>query len=370
MLCPYFVAIVSDVIFFQVIGTSLSKSPVSEVLQALLVLDSMSQLPEIDDLLQFLKNNNYVHIIVLSKRYESPNKLIREIDRKLVRGCTVHNIEPLTMIHSTQRMVHSLLKQLEVTPTNADQEMFEKLAEFTNGSPVVVKLASQVLVSCYGRLQQDTVSHLNEMLSLENRDFPRSSSPLTESGTRAPSHDHGEVYQTDSIYDSWDSINKLLDECDLSPEEKILLNCLSIFGSNPVPFALVTQMSMMISQTSQKVHLASTLHQKLFKYKLVKQYPLPVVLHPVVMENEPSQVMEFVHVPQQLSRCLWNAMEEIDKVAVLSVAYTTVSSLHHHSVNCDVSGVCSLLHELFTENYSLVGEQCYQQMYSLYLSCR
>ena len=326
----------------------------------------MTQLPESDHLVQFLKNN-HVHTIVISKRSEPPNKLVKEVDRKLVRGCMVHSIEPLTMIHSTQRMVHTLLKQLEVTPSNADQEMFEKLAEFTTGSPVVVEIASQVVLSCYDHLRHKAVSHLNHMLLLEHKDIQS----LNSSPTTAVLHKYVNVYQTDSLYDSWDSIMKLLDECDLSPEEKLLLNCVSIFGTSPVPFALVTKMSSMITQINHRTHLAGTLHQKLMKYKLLKRYPLPVVLHPAVLKSgTSSQVLEFVHVPQQISRCLWNSMEDVDKVVVLSVTFSSVSSLHQHSVDSDVSGVCSLLHELFEENYSLVGEQCYQQMYGLYLRCK
>ena len=127
----------------------------------------------------------------------------------------------------------------------------------------------------------------------------------------------------------------------------------------------------MITWINHKAHLAGSLHQKLLKYKLLKQYPLPVVLHPAILKSgKSSQTLELVHVPQQISRCLWNSMEDVDKVAVFSVTFSSVSVLHQQSVDSDVSGVCSLLHELFEENYSLVGEQCYQQIYGLYLSCK
>lgn len=315
---------------------------------------------------------------MLSKNFESPDKLIKEVDRKLVRGCTIHNIEPLTMIHSTQRMVHSLMKKLDVTPSNPEQEMFEKLAEFTMGSPVIVEIASQVVVTCYDQLQHRAMLHLNKMLSLEHKDVskPDASSHTDNivSKLLACSYQCQGAYQTDSMYDSWDSITKLVGECHLSSEERLLLNCLSIFGCSPIPFSLVIEMSSAITKTSQKAHLAGTLHQNLLKFKLLKPYPLPVVLHPTILKNEVTQVPEFLYVPQQLAQCLWNSMEVVDKIVVLSVTYATVSLLHRHSttsIGChDISGICSLLHEVFEENYVLVGEECYQQMYSLFLRCK
>ena len=338
----------------------------------------MTHLPDSENLLRILKNQ-FVHVIVLSMSFTSPYKLVKEIDHKLVRGCKLHSIEPLTMIHSTQRMVHTLLKKLDVTPSNADQEMFEKLAEFTTGSPVIVGIASEVVLSCYDHSKRDAVSHLNGMLSIDRKDVqtaPGGAEVNLVSETFTSSQERKEFYQTDSVYDSWDSISKLLEECDLSQEENLLLNSLSLFGRNPIPFSFVIEMSSLITQSTQRVHLAATLHRKLLQFKLVKRYPHPTILHPVLVkkftDTQTPQEPEFVYVSQQLSTCLWSLMEEVDKVAVLSVAYSALSlHLRRSGMSCDVSGLCSLLLELFEENYSLVGEQCYQQMCKTFFNyCR
>ena len=338
--------------------TELCDLPCTETGQALFVFDHMTHLPESESLLTLLKSN-FLHIIVLSttSTIESPNDLIKEVDHRLLRGCTVHRVEPLTMIQSTQRIVHSLLKTREVTPSNADQEMFEKLAEFTSGSPVIVDIASEIVSTCYERLTQhesEAVVHLSEMLSLDH----------------SPKHDalYGELYVTDTKYDSWDSIAQLVNECNLSIEEKLLLNCVSIFGCTPVPFSLLTEMSTMITQTSHSVHLTGSLHQKLFKYKLLKLYPQQLIFHPVLTSQTPKS--NFVYVPQQVSWCLWNEMADIDKVVMMSIAYAGLVSLKQHSAeDFDISGVCSLLVKVFEQNYDLIGEDCYQKLYSLYLSC-
>ena len=337
----------------------------SEIQQALFVFDGMTRLPELQRLLKLLKSNNYIHIIVLSTSNEPPNNLIKEVDHKILRGCKVHSVEPLTMIHSTQRIVHSLMKKVEVTPSNADQELFEKLAEFTSGSPVIVDIASEVVSTCYEHLTQhesEAVVHLNEMLSLDHQDSPKQDTLGRN------------YYLTDTKYDSWESIVKLVEECDLSVEEKLLLNCVSIFGRAPVPLSLLTEMSSMITQTSRNLHLAGSLLQKLLKYKLLKVYPQPLIFHPALSLSKDStppdgQVPKFVYVPEQVSQSLWNGMEDIDKIVVLSIAFSTLSSLKHHSEDCDIGGVCSILVQLFEQNYALVGEDCYQKLYSFYLCC-
>ena len=315
----------------------------------------MSQLSTSEGLLGILRNHDS-HIIVISEAFDISSEFIKEIDRKILRGCVMHNIEPLTMIHSTQRVVHPLLKKVDVTPTNSDQEMFEKLAEFTFGSPVIVDIASEVVLSYYEQQQHDAVVHLNEMLSLGDKNVPKASvahSPGSES-----------VY---SGYDSWESIMKLIRECSLSPEERLLLNSLSLFKCCPIPFSLVTEMSSIITKSRQIVHLTSTLYHKLYKFKLLRQYPHPVVFHEFVSKNELSQTPEFLYVPQQVSQCLWDDLDDCDKIFALSLAYHALSKLHDQSLDC-ISGICSLLLGIFEENYALVGQEFYQEVYRLFLN--
>ena len=325
------------------------------------MFDGLTQCPESEGLLNLLKGK-YLHIIVVSTATESPHNLVKEIDRKLLRGCTIHNTEPLTKIHSTQRIVHSLLKKLEVTPSNADQEMFEKMAEVACGSPVIVDIASEVVTSRYEQHGSEAVVHLSDILSLDHQELSKQDTS---------SYSSGEFYVTHSTYDSWDSVVNLIDECDLSMEERLLLNCVSIFGCTPVPFTLLTEMSSMIAQTSRSIHLAGSLHQKLFQHSLLKVYPQQLVFHPNFNDQVPNDTTsKFLCVPQLVSRSLWNRMMDVDKVVVLSIAYATVSTLRNHSGDYDISGLCSILVQLFERNYDLVGENCYQQLYSLYLSCK
>ena len=86
-------------------------------------------------------------------------------------------------------------------------------------------------------------------------------------------------WDTKCRYDSWDSICELMNSCQLGLEEELLLNCLSLFGANPVPKTFITSLSSFICKTSGKPHLASSLLKKLRKMKFVQRYPLPVVMY-------------------------------------------------------------------------------------------
>ena len=118
----------------------------SETSPALFVFDSMTTLPQSEPLLQ-LMGNRHAHIVALYKHYQPPDKLICEIDYQLVRGFKILPIDPLSMIHSTQRTVYTIQREMDFAPDNEDQIILEKLAEFTSGSPVLVDITSQLILA-------------------------------------------------------------------------------------------------------------------------------------------------------------------------------------------------------------------------------
>lgn len=352
--------------------------PLNEVQQVLFVFDGMTRLPDHEQLVSMLKSH-YVHIIVLWKAYESPDKLIKEVDRKLVRGCTLHTIDPLTRIHSTQRLVHTVMKKVYFAPKTADQQMFEQLAEFTTGSPPVVDITSQILLASYSEDHSKAPLQICSMFTLKNPNQVMKNEPcpaynppgrslsvnvISELSTIvALSDNHRDVWETDSIYDSWDSITTLIDNCGLSAEENFLLNCLSAFGPCPVPLSLVTSMSSLITESGQKVHISSSLHKKLMQYHLMKCYPLPVALYP--LSGWSDYDTNLVYIPHHLAECLWKKLEDADKLAVLCAVRLVVCQLHQFD-DTDHGGfipvLAPLLLKIFEQNYSLVGKECYQSI--------
>ena len=86
------------------------------------MFDGMTSLPDSEALLRLLESH-YVHMIVIFKSCDSTDKLIKEVNCKLIRGCTIRKVEPLSLIHSTQHIVYSFLKENDFTPSNNDQEV-------------------------------------------------------------------------------------------------------------------------------------------------------------------------------------------------------------------------------------------------------
>ena len=369
----------------QAIDSEISALTVNEAQKALFVFDGMTSLPDSEALLRLLKSY-YVHVIVLFKNYDSTDKLIKEVDRKLVRGCTIRKVEPLSLIHSTQRIVHSFMKENDFTPSNNDQQVLEKVAEFTAGSPLIVDITSQVVHSCFSD-KEEPIQALEESLCLENTPSVSKKNyalPVYRSQTRSASQimskavDENPQYKwaTNVEYDSWSSLLTLIDACGLTMEEKLLLNCLSVFSCSPIPFSMVTELASIIAKSAQKQHLAGTLHCNLIKYKLICIYPHPVVLHSSVLHASSQQELgsDFMYVPQYLSQCIWKNLENIDQVVAYNLAYHTLVVLHQSVTikngfeNQFYGALCSLLLESVESNFELVGKECYQAVYSLFLN--
>ena len=74
----------------------------------LIVFDYIDQMPQFSNpttsIMTLLRNPN-THIVIISKNYAPPDALLKEVDQQLMRGCRVIDVEPLSMIHTTQRMV-------------------------------------------------------------------------------------------------------------------------------------------------------------------------------------------------------------------------------------------------------------------------
>lgn len=367
----------------QIIGFDILKLRTNENQQALFVLDRMLSLPESEPLLKVLKGQ-HVHVIVLYQSYKSVDKLIKEVDYKLVRGCKVYDVKPLSVIHSTQRIVHSIVKSHDFTPTNQDQQTFEKLAEFTAGSPLLIEIVSTVVDACF-RLKECPMQHLSEVLTLDTTAQVKECKVSDTVTTKTISENvcklvgdaniflenPHDIWATHTQYDSWDSFLRLIDACDLTSQEKLLLDCLSIFGSIPVPFSVVTELASLIAKGGQKPHLAGTLHCKLLNYKLLQNYPQPLILHSSLYSS-PSPNTKFVFVPQQLSDCIWNNSEDVDKVCVVNLAFSTLSTLYQttdiESIAHFLCGACTLLLETCESNLTLIDKKCYQAVYNLLLS--
>ena len=399
----------------------------SETSPALFVFDSMTTLPQSEPLLQ-LMGNRHTHIVVLYKHYQPPDKLIREIDHQLVRGSKILPIDPLSMIHSTQRTVYTIQREMDFAPDNEDQIILEKLAEFTSGSPVLVDITSQLILAQLkegdgGQGDSSLVedpwlqgSHAHGDSSVKEaqpspdgcvelplkKDLPvtsHSEVPHKAMGRFADSislnltrmdrvpaaprdisqhvvstvpsminltWEQRDEWDTKCLYDSWDSISDLI-RASLKSEEEVLLNCLAIFGANPILVSVTTALSSLISRTSGQPHLASSLLHNLKKMSYVSTYPLPVVIHPSIREGD-AREPDFVYVPQDIANFLWKSLDDCDKAIALATSYHALSTLPTQHFSHFLLGLVALLVDAYELNFDLMGKECYGEVYRLYFT--
>ena len=369
--------------------------PISESQQVLIVFDAITRLPNLPEGSRKLLKNPGTHILILSKTSLPPESLVREIDRDLLRGTTTIDIEPLTAVHATQRIVHTVLSEHHVAPKNQEQEIFEKLAEFMCGSPVLTDIVSALLLH---RMAEDK-RHSSDILCGFSHDIGLKDIEYTASQTAAVLSDRPRIsrvakhrtisprvravvertlpgvgpelaYST-SAFDSWVALIRLVKQCKLSPEETMLLKCLSILGCAPIPASLVTDISQYICRASQKPYLAASLSSKLLKLKLLWHYPAPLIYHPTLDRRPlPSREPEFVYVPQYVSNALCkDFFSEEDTIMTIGIVHHVMEALPQ-STNKQPNfpcGIAQLLEQFSLQNCDVIGQDCYRAVYRLHL---
>lgn len=376
--------------FLQATGSA--PTTALQSLPVLVVLDNIDHMPQFSDfptsLIDLLKHPR-THIVAISKTYGPPDALVREIDHKLLRGCEVVDVKPLSMIHTTQRIVHTILSAHHFIPSKEDQKILEKLAQFTSGSPALIDVIAALFLSEMEHESQNTSQDTHDTLvKFNNRllldEVGPSTNPVTVVGHEPPKRTENEreisdsagppdqdSWHTNSHYDSWQAVTTLIGQCSLNTEEKLLLFAMSIFSCIPIPMGVVTEVSSMILQASQKPHISTNVYSKLFQMQLVKRYPLPVILHPSLGVQQSSTEPETVYVPQHIAQAIWkDMMSPLDKVVALSTMYKALCTLSDNQGSLEMGflkGLSSLLVEMYECNYELMGKQCYKEVYKLYI---
>ena len=379
-----------------------SDVPDTEDGSTLVVFDFADKVPlQGSPISELLKKHN-VHIVIISKHYFQSKSLLKDIDHSLLRGTNVIDIQPLSSVHTTQRIVHSVLKYHHLASSHDEQQTFADLADSTTGSPAIIDVASSLLNShlegtphCTTEAAFQGFAKLVQLKELGSSEKPqsevRTASPQASRQQRTTPireisksmHDSIKTVQesenpwvTNSRYDSWQVITTLIEKCDLSTEEQLLLFCLSNFNCGPIPTFFVTEMATMIAKASHKSHLTSSLHCRLENMKLLKTYPKPIVFHPSLarLPSMPATMnTDFVYVPQFIAEAIWkDMMSDLDKAMVFSIIFKSFQNISRQSLSSiDRSfllGLCSLFVESCEQNYELVGKQCFQEVYKFFFT--
>ena len=321
----------------QTTGKQVSDLLLSDKKPALFVLDGYPIESESSALSCVLANNNICTIILAS--HGSP-KVLEGIRSKFGRDCNIVDIKPLSSNQSTQRVVHSILSEHPFVPTDDDKQVLKRLGEFTCGSPTITDIMSQVVRSRFSSHGADNrngiLCELAKDISLNvdkhsETDHNRHLRPVSEHLSRTiplASPDCQDVWETSSKYDAWGSVNKLIDACNLSQQQRLLLHCLTTCHHSPVPFSLASELSTIIaSSLTYGQESGEVLLSQLQQFKLVKDYPQPVVSPPPFCRHQANVQERFLYVPRCSVDGLWKCMETEDQLTALCTTRHALSKL-------------------------------------------
>ena len=357
-----------------------------------------------------MRNIN-THIIVTINSTEIPKDFIKSIDRDLLRGTNTINLKPLSSLHSTQRLVHAIMKGCDTDdfiPYNEEQKLFSLITEHTGGCPDVIDITSTV---CAERLSQGDTDSRRKVLEEFRKDvIERQDSNLDEL-EREQEDDHLTTSAALMASESEATTSKAVDEdrthnsslvhkftrnllkyIDLPQTDHFLLTSLHWFGTVPIPRELIEILQSLIT-SANKDHTPSskTPLDNLLSLKLLQVYPSTVIVEPTASAQPhltsftPSSASasassstldssssglsyvrdsDFYYVPQLVSDAVRHGLEPMDRD--FSLAATLKALKHFVEESSDLThaaGLAKVLSERPDEQIV-----CFQEIYRLYLS--
>ena len=217
-----------------------------------------------------LKNRHNVHVVIIPKNHKS---FRNSTHLKII------NARPLSIIHSTKRIVYSLLKNHHFKPEDADRDMIKELAILTKGYPHVVSVICSLLQS----YEQNTFQSFLKPLQT-----PGIQSEIDPISCSSDVQDVGDTNITKY------SIEDLFGEIQLSPEECRILYCLS-FIDGPFPDILVTEIATILTHACKSLDRSTSILEKFKINELVVSYPEPIITHPKLTQVCDS--LDWVYIP-------------------------------------------------------------------------
>ena len=336
-----------------------------------MVLDDLTSLPESDNLRSILKSRR-THIIAVSHSSQTPEHLKREIDQRLIRGCTPISVQPLSTVHTTQRIVHSVVSRTHFTPLNREQKLLAKVASLASGCPGLVAMTNSLLQRCL--LETEEAPHgefLDLFASKVNFTPERPVSVEVNSAT-------GEVIPGSFRTDRY--ISELISAFELPPAHLFVLRTLSVFSPQPLPFSLVETIQFLVAKATQASIVpggrgAPNSIANLLSTKLLRPYPSPIISPPTDNSSpEQSQPLEnqtkYLYVPQLVQDTLWDNMDETDIVFTITTAYRALLELTSRptlsaSDLCYCTGLTETLIAKCDTSRTFISDAVYREVYKM-----
>ena len=225
---------------------------------------------------------------------ETPGLLIKEIEQKLQRGTNVIELELLSSLHTTQRLVHAIMKACDTDDFiayNEEQKMLLLIAEHTGGSPDIIDVTSTV---CAERLSCGDAGFRRSILEefckkvIEREDSGRSSESPGPVGQVEDDHFLLPVVTKIKAIDrslksrpTFRFIISLLKYLNLPQTDYSVLKSLHWFGPVPIPRGLIEILqSLIVSASKDQSPSSKTPFDNLLSIKLLRVYPSTVITRP------------------------------------------------------------------------------------------
>ena len=344
------------------------------------MLDGVKSLPKSEDLLPLLKSRSTC-IIAISYSSQPPETLRKEIDQQLIRGCSSITVQPLSTVHTTQRIVHSIMSRIHFTPLNREQRLLEKIAGLTSGCPGLVKLTKALLQRCLeeaekseGDVEVDFLGRFAAKIPLlSERPAPRTRppSPAITGEVRAMS--------TRPSFRINSYTSELITAFQLPPTDEFMLRVLSVFTPVPIPLSFIDIVqSLVVKATQGNVGPGRGVPNSisnLLSTMLLRPYPSPVICPPNsqfthhyrASPDPASKRNKFFFVPQLVQDSLWERMEEADIVFTITTAYKALLEYGHRpELNLYfATGLAEIVVEKCDANRNCIDDNVYKQAYKL-----
>ena len=278
----------------------------------LVVLDGMSSLPKEEEDLFHLLRSPSTHLIITSNSTEVPESLAKEVE--LIRGCSVLSLQPLSTVHTTQRVVHSILSLTHFTPLNREQKLLERVAELTSGCPCLISMTTALLQRCIDDAERDRDRSGKDFL-----DQFASKIPLVKEIATAS------VQQPSSRINRYTS--QLISGFELPTADHFILRVLSIFGSVPIPLSIIDILHSLVVKAVQGSESpgvgAPNPVSNLLSASILRTYP-STMLSPRVVDSLSLQQDQLYHVPQLVVDAVLEQMRETDIAFIVATGYKTL----------------------------------------------
>ena len=352
--------------------------------KVLVVLDGVKSLPRSEELRAIL-NSRSCHIIVISYTSQEPEALSKEIDQQLIRGSSPINIQPLSTVHTTQKIVHAVMSRTHFTPLNREQRLLERMAYLTAGCPGLVNVTSVLLQRCMAEAEEEEgcdgeetgfldlfasrVPLLSEERPTRHTSFSGDATTTTITTTRSRTGS----FKTDTY------LAEVVNALRLPPAHEFVLRTLSIFAPLPIPLSLTDIIQHLVMRATQgsTAGPAPNSISNLLSTKLLRPYPSPVVRPPSSSSSPPTgspsslpKQEKYLFVPQLVQDALWEHMDDTDTVFSITTAYKALQELtnrpHLSDTDlCFATGLSEALIGKCDTNRSCIDDGVYKEVYKL-----